>query len=62
MEYLEDIIGSSKFVEATNEVAQKVDGMAEVLQEKLNWVKAIEKEKNNLEGAKQEAEALMGKE
>jgi structural maintenance of chromosome 4 len=62
LEYLEDIIGSSKFVEATNEAAQKVDAMTEVRQEKLNRVKAVEKEKDNLEGAKQEAEALLGKE
>ena len=62
LEYLEDIIGSSKFVEATNEAAEKVDALTEVRQEKLNRVKAVEKEKDNLEGAKQEAEALLGKE
>jgi structural maintenance of chromosome 4 len=62
LEYLEDIIGSSKFVEDTNLAAQKVEVMTEVRQEKLNRVKAVEKEKDNLEGAKQEAEALLGKE
>jgi len=62
LEYLEDIIGSSKFVEATNEASEKVDGLSEVRQEKLNRVKAVEREKENLEGAKQEAEALLGKE
>ena len=62
LEYLEDIIGSAKFVEATNEAEQKVDALTEVRQEKLNRVKAVEKEKDNLEGAKQEAEALLGKE
>jgi len=62
LEYLEDIIGSSKFVEATNEAAEKVDSLSEVRQEKLNRVKAVEREKENLEGAKQEAEALLGKE
>jgi structural maintenance of chromosome 4 len=62
LEYLEDIIGSSKFVEATNEAAEKVDSLSEVRQEKLNRVKAVEREKDNLEGAKQEAEALLGKE
>merc|ERR1712161_44365 len=55
-------IGSSKFVEATNEAAEKVDSLSEVRQEKLNRVKAVEREKDNLEGAKQEAEALLGKE
>ncbi len=59
LEYLEDIIGSSKFVEATNEAAEKVDSLSEVRQEKLNRVKAVEREKDNLEGAKQEAEALL---
>lgn len=62
LEYLEDIIGSSKFVEATNEAAEKVDSLSEVRQEKLNRVKAVEREKENLEGAKLEAEALLGKE
>ncbi|KAG7349244.1 chromosome segregation protein SMC [Nitzschia inconspicua] len=59
LEYLEDIIGSSKFVQATNIAAEKVDSLSEVRQEKLNRVKAVEREKDNLEGAKQEAEALL---
>ena len=49
LEYLEDIIGSSKFVEATNLAEEKVDALTEVRQEKLNRVKAVEKEKDNLE-------------
>lgn len=61
LEYLEDIIGSSKFVEDTNIAAEKVEQLTEQRQEKLNRVKAVEKEKNNLEGAKQEAEALLAK-
>jgi len=61
LEYLEDIIGSSKYVEDTNLAAQKVEQLTEQRQEKLNRVKAVEKEKDNLEGAKQEAEALLGK-
>ena len=62
LEYLEDIIGSSKFVEETNLAAQRVEVLTEQRQEKLNRVKAVEKEKDNLEGAKLEAEALLGKE
>ena len=62
LEYLEDIIGSSKFVEATNQASARVDALTEVRQEKLNRVKAVEKEKDNLEGAKQEAESLLAKE
>ena len=62
LEYLEDIIGSSKFVEATNQAAAKVDTLTDIRQEKLNRVKAIEKEKDSLEGAKLEAESLLAKE
>jgi len=62
LEYLEDIIGSSKYVEETTEAAQKVEALTELRQEKLNRVKAVEKEKDNLESAKLEAEALLGKE
>lgn len=62
LEYLEDIIGSSKFVEATNQAAEKVETLTETRQEKLNRVKAVEKEKENLEAAKQEAESLLAKE
>lgn len=62
LEYLEDIIGSNKFVEETNEAAAKVETLTEQRQEKLNRVKAVEKEKDNLEGAKVEAEALLSKE
>jgi len=62
LEYLEDIIGSNKFVEETNEAEAKVETLTEQRQEKLNRVKAVEKEKNSLEGAKLEAEALLTKE
>jgi structural maintenance of chromosome 4 len=62
LEYLEDIIGSSKYVEDTNLAAAKVEALSEQRQEKLNRVKAVEKEKDNLEGAKVEAEALLSKE
>ena len=62
LEYLEDIIGSSKFVEETNLASEKVEQLTEVRQEKLNRVKAVEKEKDSLQSAKLEAEALLGKE
>jgi structural maintenance of chromosome 4 len=62
LEYLEDIIGSSKYVEETNQAALKVESMETLRQEKLNRVKAVEKEKDNLEGARQEAEALLAQE
>lgn len=62
LEYLEDIIGSNQFVNETNEAAEKVDALTEQRQERLNRVKAIEAEKENLVGAKLEAEALLAKE
>jgi len=62
LEYLEDIIGSNVYVSRTNEAASKVDTLTELRQEKLNRVKAVEKEKESLEGAKLEAEALLEKE
>ena len=61
LEYLEDIIGSNKYVEQANLAAEKVEQLTEVRQEKLNRVKAAEKEKDGLAGAKVEAEALVGK-
>jgi structural maintenance of chromosome 4 len=61
LEYLEDIIGSNAFVADTNVAAQKVELLSELRQEKLNRVKAIEQEKDSLEGAKVEAEALLQK-
>jgi len=62
LEYLEDIIGSNKFLEDTKEASAKVETLSEQRQEKLNRVKAVEKEKEGLEGAKIEAEALLSKE
>jgi structural maintenance of chromosome 4 len=62
LEYLEDIIGSSKYVQETEEAALVVESLTEQRQEKLNRVKAVEKEKDSLESAKLEAEALLKKE
>lgn len=62
LEYLEEIIGSNKFVEQTNKIAEQLESLNEQRQEKLNRVKAVEKEKDSLESAKLEAEALLGKE
>ena len=47
LEYLEDIIGSNKYLEETNEAAQQVEVLTETRQEKLNRVKAVEKEKDH---------------
>eukprot|EP00979_Chaetoceros_neogracilis_P015257 scaffold5534_cov246-Chaetoceros_neogracile.AAC.2 len=45
LEYLEDIIGSDKYVEDTDAAASKVEEFTEQRQEKLNRVKTVEKEK-----------------
>ena len=61
LEYLEDIIGSNKYVERANLAAARVEPLGEVRQERLNRVKAAEKEKDSLSGAKAEAESLVNK-
>jgi structural maintenance of chromosome 4 len=61
LEYLEDIIGSNKYVERANLAAARVEQLGEVRQERLNRVKAAEKEKDSLSGAKAEAESLVNK-
>jgi structural maintenance of chromosome 4 len=62
LEYLEDIIGSNKFVADTNLAAERVEQLTEQRQERLNRCKAVQAEKENLQGAKQEAQALLLKE
>lgn len=62
LEYLEDIIGSNKFVEETNRAMEQLEILTEQRQEKLNRVKAAQKELEGLESAKLEAQALLGKE
>ena len=62
LEYLEDIIGSNRYVEQTEEAAKEVETSSEQRLEKLNRLKVTEKEKENLEEARQEAEACLEKE
>ncbi|GMH75726.1 hypothetical protein TrRE_jg1036, partial [Triparma retinervis] len=62
LEYLEDIIGSNQYVEDADAAMKVVEALTETRQEKLNRVKAVEKEKDTLEGGKMEAENFMGKE
>jgi hypothetical protein len=62
LEYLEDIIGSNKYVEDADKAMKEVEALTEQRQEKLNRVKAVEKEKETLEGGKLEAEQFMAKE
>lgn len=62
LEYLEDLIGSNKYVESIEEAFEQVERLNEQRQEKLNRVKLVEKEKDSLEGAKSEAEEYLNKE
>lgn len=59
LEFLEDIIGSSRFKEPIEILAKRVEELAELKTEKYNRVKIIEKEKNELEDAKNEAVAYL---
>jgi structural maintenance of chromosome 4 len=49
LEYLEDIIGSNKYVTKIEQAAQKVEAANETRTEKLNRVKVVEKEREGLE-------------
>ena len=62
LEYLEDIIGSNKYVKDIEEKSKLVDELSQNRNEKLNRVKVVEKEKDSLEEAKAEAEEYMKKE
>ncbi|GKY99335.1 hypothetical protein MPSEU_000888500 [Mayamaea pseudoterrestris] len=62
LEYLEDIIGSNKYVEDTNKAMEQLEVLSEHRDEKLNRVKAVQKELEGLESAKLEAQALLAKE
>ncbi|GMH76872.1 hypothetical protein TL16_g07223 [Triparma laevis f. inornata] len=55
LEYLEDIIGSNKYVKDADEKFKDVEELTEERQGKLNRVKAVEKEKDSLSAAKGEA-------
>ncbi|XP_069103456.1 structural maintenance of chromosomes protein 4-like [Argopecten irradians] len=55
LEFLEDIIGSNRFKEPIELLAKRVETLNEMRGEKLNRVKAVEKEKDDLEGSKNEA-------
>jgi len=62
LEYLEDIIGSDKYVQPIEDAATALETLNEDRTEKFNRVKLVLKEKENLEGAKNEAEAYLEKE
>ena len=59
LEYLEDIIGTSRFKEPIEEALQEMDKWSEERVEKLNRLKIVERERNALEQEKKEAEDYL---
>lgn len=55
LEFLEDIVGSSRFKEPIELLSKRVEDLNEARGEKLNRVKLVEKEKDELEGPKDAA-------
>ncbi|RYP91146.1 hypothetical protein DL770_002708 [Monosporascus sp. CRB-9-2] len=59
LEYLEDIIGTSKYKQPIEEAANEVETLNEVCMEKSGRVQHVEKEKNSLEDKKDKALAYI---
>ncbi|CAH1763935.1 4678_t:CDS:10 [Entrophospora sp. SA101] len=59
LEYLEDIIGTSKYKISIERANQKVEQLNEQQSEKLHRVQIVEKQKQNLESKKKEAEDFL---
>ncbi|OTB11192.1 hypothetical protein K445DRAFT_322189 [Daldinia sp. EC12] len=59
LEYLEDIIGTSKYKTPIEEAAAEVETLNEVCMEKSGRVQHVEKEKNSLEDKKNKALAFI---
>ncbi|CAG4980755.1 unnamed protein product [Colias eurytheme] len=59
LEYLEDIIGTSRYKEPIEKLAIKVEEYSEMRKEKLNRVRLVEQEKQRLEQPMREAVDLM---
>ncbi|KAJ8567068.1 hypothetical protein K7X08_019276 [Anisodus acutangulus] len=62
LEYLEDIIGTNKYVEKIDESFKQLEALNERRSGVVQMVKLAEKERDNLEGVKNDAEAYMLKE
>lgn len=62
LEYLEDIIGSNKYLERIDEVSKILDELNEQRVAKINTLKQAEKERDNLSSSKDEAENFLNKE
>ncbi|PWN30041.1 hypothetical protein BDZ90DRAFT_244852 [Jaminaea rosea] len=59
LEYLEDIIGTSRFKEEIETAAKTVDECNEQRGERLSRLKIVQREKDAMEGKKREAESLL---
>jgi structural maintenance of chromosome 4 len=59
LEYLEDIIGTNIYKDTIEAKVKELEDLNEERQERLNRVKIVEKERNALEGRKNEAEAYL---
>lgn len=59
LEYLEDIIGTSRYKEPIEQALVELDALAEQRAEKLNRLRIVEREKNALEEKKREAEEFL---
>ncbi|KAJ1735490.1 Structural maintenance of chromosomes protein 4 [Coemansia biformis] len=59
LEYLEDIIGTAAYKGQIEEARSQVDGLNSARSERLHRVKLVEREKNSLEGKKNEALAFV---
>lgn len=59
LEYLEDIIGTSKYKEPIEQALVELDSLAEKRTEKLNRLRIVEREKSALEEQKREAEEFL---
>nr|XP_011465606.1 PREDICTED: structural maintenance of chromosomes protein 4-like isoform X1 [Fragaria vesca subsp. vesca] len=62
LEYLEDIIGTNKYIEKIDESYKKLESLNERRSDVVQMVKLAEKERDSLEDRKNEAETYMLKE
>lgn len=62
LEYLEDIIGTSKYKESIEKLSMEIESLNEICVEKENRFSIVEREKNSLESGKEEALQFLNKE
>jgi len=62
LEYLEDIIGSNRYVEQIDETQKILDSLNDQRVDKVNRMKTAETQRDNLKDSKEEAELFLSKE